>query len=111
MVPQSAVSSLQAPHLVLSGQLVKFDLGVVAGMLFQPPLLLLVIHNLFLFFVSDLPLLLIQFPPFLCQSVHILISRDVAVSWDQLEHCLSVGVLQYRHGTGSDDEGLVLWVG
>ena len=60
MVPESAVSSRQAHRydLVFSGQLVKVLLTAVAGMLFQPSLLLLVIRDNFCFFVSDLPLLL-----------------------------------------------------
>ena len=113
MVPESAVSSPETHHyhLVFSGQLVKGVLTVVAGMLFQPSLLLLVIHDGFCIFVSDLLLLLIQFSLLLCQSAHFLVPQDVAVSWDPLEHCLSGGVLEYRHGFGKDVEFLVLGVG
>ena len=65
MVPESAMSSSQAHHyhLVFSEQLVKVVLTVVAGMLFHSSLLFLVIHDGFCFFVSDIPLLLIPFPP------------------------------------------------
>ena len=101
-MPESAVSIPQPHHyeLAFSGQLVKVVLIVVAGMLFQPSIL--VIHDGFCFFVSDLPLLSIQFPPSFV---------DVAVCWDPLEHCLSGGILQYRHGTGKDIDFLVLGVG
>ena len=102
------MSSPQAHHyhMNFSGQLIKVVLTVVAGMLFKPSLLLLVIHDGFCFFVSDLPLLLIQ-SPFLCRSVHFLVSRDVEVCLDPLEHCLSSGILQHRHDTGKDVEFLV----
>ena len=94
MVPESAVSSPQAHHyyLFFSGQLAKV-LTVVAGMLFQPSLILLMIHDDFCFFVSD--------PLSSCSSL--------LPSFANMSTSSFPGM--YRRRTGKDVEFLVLGPG